>query len=76
MYLTREDDKTVRWWNVVGLALFVAFLLVQFIYEPDYRTVSAWGLPLLGLLGVALMPPGARLKRGQRPPAAKAAHGD
>jgi cell division protein FtsW (lipid II flippase) len=76
VYVTREDDKSFRWWNVVALALFVAFLLWSLSYEHDYRSWATWVFLLTGLVSVVLLPAGARVKRGRRPPLRQAARGE
>lgn len=66
MYVTREGTRGVRWWNFLGLGLFVAFLVWELIGEtPRLGSLVFWLLCALGLAGVALMPRDLRFHRGQ-----------
>ena len=69
MYVTREDSNQVRWWNVVGLVAFAAFLVFGLVRPDDVDITSLlfWLIVAGGIAGIVLMAPGMRARRGKRP---------
>jgi hypothetical protein len=68
MYVTREDSKGVRWWNVIGVVAFVAFWVWQLVAprDPTPKSPLFWVALVVGVTGVILMAPGVRVRRGSR----------
>ena len=69
MYVTREDDKQVRWWNLCGLVGVAAMVALE-VSRPSNAgigSVAFWLIAAAGLASVILMAPGTRVRRGNRP---------